>query len=148
MGLFLYQLHTSGYILERPRIPPIICEVVAPRKGLVRELSVESFDTNSNLSMESLNGIFGKIETLDEWNLPGSPMDVLTRRKAILKREFRWEEDTVPPTRTTCGLTSRIRPARDTGSILGRFTALTAVVSALFHGVVPIAFVTLQLTPS
>ena len=92
-GLFLYQLHTSAYILARPRIPAIICEVVAPRKGLVRELSVDSFDTNSNLSMESLNSIFVKVESSDEWTLAGSPMDVLARRQAILKREFRWEED-------------------------------------------------------
>lgn len=92
-GLFLYQLHTSAYILARPRIPPIICEVVAPRKGLVRELSVDSFDTNSNLSMESLNSIFVKVESSDEWTLAGSPMDVLARRQAILRREFRWEED-------------------------------------------------------
>jgi hypothetical protein len=62
-GLFLYQLHTSGYLLERSRIPPIICEVVSQRKGLVRELSIDSFDTNSNLSMECLNSIFLKVES-------------------------------------------------------------------------------------
>jgi hypothetical protein len=93
-GLFLYQLHTSAYILQRDRIPPMICEAVAPRKGLVRELSVDNFDTNSSLSMESVNAIFAQVESSDEWDLAGSPMDVLARRRAVLKREFRWEEDT------------------------------------------------------
>ena len=93
-GLFLYQLHTSVYLLDRTGIPAIICEIVAPRRGLVRELSVESFDANSNIPMEALNAIFLKVEMSDEWNLPGSLADLLTRRKSILKREFRWDEDT------------------------------------------------------
>ena len=92
-GLLLYQLHTSNYVLGRQRIPPIVCEVVAQRKGLVRELSIDSFDSNSNLSMESLNSVFQKVESSDEWNVAGSSTDVLARRKGILQREFRWEED-------------------------------------------------------
>jgi hypothetical protein len=43
--------------------------------------------------MECLNSIFLKVESSDEWNLAGSSMDVLARRKAILQREFRWDED-------------------------------------------------------
>jgi len=92
-GVFLYQLHTSSYILERSRLPAIICEVVAPRKGLVRVQSIESFDANTTLSMEALDTILGKVEKLDEWNLPGSDADVLARRRGVLKREFRWDED-------------------------------------------------------
>lgn len=92
-GVFLYQLHTSSHILQRPNIPAIICEVVTPKKGLVRVQSIESFEANSGLSMEALDAILAQVEKLDEWNFAGSPADMLVRRREILKREFRWDED-------------------------------------------------------
>jgi hypothetical protein len=33
------------------------------------------------------------LEKLGEWSFPGSSADVLARRREILKREFRWDED-------------------------------------------------------
>lgn len=93
-AVFLYHLHTSAHLLESSRIPVIVCEVVAPKKGLVREQSIESFEANSALSMEALDAILGRIDKLDEWNLSGSSSDVLERRRGVLKREFQWEEDT------------------------------------------------------
>src|SRR5205814_278324 len=45
-GLLRYQLHTSARLLGKEGLVPIVCEVVAPRKGLVREQSIESFDAN------------------------------------------------------------------------------------------------------
>lgn len=92
-GLFLYHLHTSARLLGRDGLTPIICEVVAPRKGLVREQSIESFDVNSTLSIEAIDAIMGRVERLSEWNLPGQPQEVLTRRQDILKREFSWEDE-------------------------------------------------------
>jgi hypothetical protein len=92
-GLFLYHLQTSAHLLGRDGITPIICEVVAPRKGLVREQSIESFDVNTTLSIEAIDAIIGRVERLSEWNLPGQPQEVLTRRQDILKREFSWEDE-------------------------------------------------------
>jgi hypothetical protein len=96
-GIFLYQLQTSAALLDRPVQPSIICEVVAPRRGLVREQSVESYEANNDLSREALDAILIRIEKLDEWNLPGSIPDVLARRRDVLKREFQWEDDTGIP---------------------------------------------------
>ena len=92
-GLLLYHLHTSARLLGREGLTPIICEVVAPRKGLVREQSIECFDVNSALSIEAIDGIMGQIERAPEWNLPGQPQEVLTRRQDLLKREFSWEDN-------------------------------------------------------
>jgi len=92
-GLLLYHLHTSARLLGRDGLTPIICEVVAPRKGLVREQSVECFDANSALSIEAIESIVGQLERAPEWNLPGQPQEVLTCRQAILKQEFSWEDE-------------------------------------------------------
>jgi len=92
-GLLLYHLHTSARLLGHDGLTPIVCEVVAPRKGLVREQSIECFDANSAMSIEAIDGIMGQVERTAEWNLPGQPQEVLTRRQDILKREFSWEDE-------------------------------------------------------
>ena len=91
--LLLYQLQTSARLLGRDGRTAIICEVVAPRKGLVRELSVEWFDANNTMSIEAIDGIMAQIEKRAEWNLAGQPQDILTRRQELLKREFSWEDE-------------------------------------------------------
>ena len=92
-GLLLYHLHTSAHLLGREGLTPIVCEVVAPRKGLVREQSIESFDANTTLSIEAIDAMIGQVEQISEWNLPGQPQEVLARRQDILKREFSWEDE-------------------------------------------------------
>lgn len=92
-GLFLYHLHTSAQLLERSGRPPIICEVVAPRKNLVREQSIESFEANSALSIEAIEAIMARTETTEEWKQVGQPQELVTRRKAILEREFSWHDE-------------------------------------------------------
>jgi hypothetical protein len=93
-GIFLYQLRTSTALLGRNTLPPIICEVVARRKALVRERSVESYEANNDLSREALDAILNRIERTDDWNMAGSVADVVARRRDLLKREFHWEDDT------------------------------------------------------
>ncbi len=92
-GLLRYQLHTSARLLEKEGLVPIVCEVVAPRKGLVREQSIESFDANSAMSIEAIDAIMARVERTAEWTHSGQPQEVLTRRQEILKREFSWEDE-------------------------------------------------------
>lgn len=91
-GLLLYHLHTSAYLLERAK-PSIICEVVAPRKGLVREQSIESFEANSALSLEAIEAVMKQAEYAPEWTQPGPPQEVLVRRKEVLRQMFSWKEE-------------------------------------------------------
>jgi len=92
-GLFLYHLNTSAYLLGRDRLAPIICEVVAPRRGLVREQSIENFEINSTLSLQAIDRLFNDIEALRDWTSSGQPGEILARRREILKREFNWEDE-------------------------------------------------------
>lgn len=92
-GLFLYHLHTSARLLGRAGLPPIICEVVAPRKGLAREQSIESFEVNSAMSIEAIEAVMAKVEQMPAWVQPGQRQELLTRRKETLQREFTWEDE-------------------------------------------------------
>jgi hypothetical protein len=92
-GLLLYQLHTSAMIAGGNPKPSMICEIVAPKKGLVRELSIESFEDNSFLSIEALEKLISGAETHSAWNLQGSPAELLNSRRNVLEELFRWSDE-------------------------------------------------------
>jgi hypothetical protein len=92
-GLLLYQLHTSAAITGSNPKPPMICEIVAPKKGLVREMSIESFEENSFLSIEAIEKLISSAEDDPAWNEQGSPADVLHSRRRVLETMFRWSSD-------------------------------------------------------
>ena len=92
-GLMLYQLHTSAKLVGGVEKPPMICEVVAPRKGLVRELSIESFEENSFLSIEAVEKLIATAEAHPAWNQAGAAGDKLNRRRDVLDEMFRWSDE-------------------------------------------------------
>lgn len=92
-GLLLYQLQTSATLAGSSSKPSMICEVVAPRKGLVRELSIESFEENNLLSVEALEKLIARAEMQPGWNVQGSPADRLNARRGILQDLFRWSDE-------------------------------------------------------
>lgn len=92
-GLMLYQLHTSAKIVGGVEKPSMICEVVAPKKGLVRELSIESFEENSSLSVEAMERLIGAAEDDPKWNFGETDNDRLQSRRAVLEGLFRWSDD-------------------------------------------------------
>jgi hypothetical protein len=91
-GLLLYQLHTSSHLLGADRIPSMICEVVAPRRGLVRELSIESCDENASKSVEAMEAVIAVAEADPQWNLPGPPIEMLNRRRDVITLLFHWKD--------------------------------------------------------
>jgi hypothetical protein len=92
-GVLLYHLHTSARLLGGESMPAIVCEVVAPRRGLVREQSIESFEFNSAMSVEAIEKIIAEVEVLDQWNQRGQPQEILNRRRVILKDQFSWDDE-------------------------------------------------------
>jgi hypothetical protein len=94
LGILLYHLHTSAALLDRTTtMPPIVCEAVAPRRSLVREQSIESFEANSALSVEAIEKIMAGVESIEEWNRVGQPQEVLDRRREVLRQQFSWDDE-------------------------------------------------------
>lgn len=56
----LYQLTVSHQVANCDR-PVLVCEIVAPRKTLVRELSIQSFQANSQLSERAITAFIDAI---------------------------------------------------------------------------------------
>ena len=92
MHVMLYQLAVSAEVLGVSR-PPIICEIVAPRKSLVRELSINSYQQNSQLSAQAITAFLDSIATSDEWVAAESSPDAYPRCKAMLLDKIVWPRD-------------------------------------------------------
>jgi hypothetical protein len=92
-GLMLYHLHVSARLVEMESPPAILCEVLAPRKGFIREQAIESFEENNALSIEAIEKVISSVEKTDGWNLDGQPQEVLARRRQILENHFSWDDE-------------------------------------------------------
>jgi len=95
----LSALHLSLYHLavaadqcrcERPRF---LCEIVAPRKTLVRELSTANFLENTQLPRRAIESLVADIEQSPEWVQSLSEPGAFSLCKAILLDRVRWPRD-------------------------------------------------------
>ena len=91
--ILLYQLSISSDVLGRPLCPPIICEIVAPRKTLVRELSISSYQHNSQLSAQAVARFIDSIGESEDWRAAAASPDAYPKCKAILLEHVKWPRD-------------------------------------------------------
>jgi len=89
--LMLYQLRVSSSILSKPL--HLICEVVAPKKTLVRELSAFNYQENSLLSQRAVEAYLAGITTSDRWQQAKLQSSAFAACKAILEEQVRWPND-------------------------------------------------------
>lgn len=54
LHLYLYGLETANHWIGRSGLPPIVCEILAPRSDLVRKAAVESYLTNDALGGQAV----------------------------------------------------------------------------------------------
>ncbi len=92
MHVMLYQLTISSELLGVGR-PSVICEIVAPRKTLVRELSISSFQQNSQLSAQAVAAFIDSIANSDEWRSAESSSGGYLKCKEILLEKVVWPRD-------------------------------------------------------
>ena len=91
LHVMLYQLRVSSDLVGTPL--NFICEVVSPKKTLVRELSSFSYQENSLLSQKAVEAYLAGITTSDAWQLAKSHHSAFSACKAILESRVRWPND-------------------------------------------------------
>ncbi|MFO0590499.1 MAG: hypothetical protein U0441_23355 [Polyangiaceae bacterium] len=93
LHVVLYQLHVaSGYQPGRME-PHFICEVVAPRKTLVRELSAVNFQSNDRLTEEAVDRFLRGIAESDEWKRAAAGNNAFSECKRLLEDRIYWPDD-------------------------------------------------------
>lgn len=90
LHVMLYQLETADAWRPAPCRPHFVCELVAPRKTLVRELSILNYQQNDRLSVEAVEACIRAFEALDEWRLAASGSGGFARCRELLNERFRW----------------------------------------------------------
>ena len=90
--VMLYQLVVSSQLCHDER-PLMICEIVAPRKTLVRELSIISYQKNSQLSSNAVSTFINNIVTSDDWKKAKAEPDSFPQCKELLNQLVAWPRE-------------------------------------------------------
>jgi len=91
-GVLLYELEVASEWAGRPR-PSFVCEVVGPRKTLVRELSAQNYQENHLLPEAALRTAIKTVEESEEWRRARQESAAFVKCKEILIERFRWPTD-------------------------------------------------------
>lgn len=92
LGVLLYELEVAAAWASRSR-PYFVCELVGPRKTLVREVSTQNYQENHLLPEEALKAAIRGLEDGDEWKDAAEDHGAFVRCKALLVDRFRWPTD-------------------------------------------------------
>ena len=90
--LALYQLVTAAALCGDDR-PSFVCEVVAPRKTLVRELSVTSYLRNDQLPRRAVEEYVNKLGRTEQWKTAAADPSGFAGCLELARRYARWPED-------------------------------------------------------
>jgi hypothetical protein len=88
LHVMLYQLRVSSELISSRLY--FICEVVAPKKTLVREQSALNYQENSLLSLKAIEAFLVNITNSEEWRQAKSQSSAFAACKAILEEKVRW----------------------------------------------------------
>lgn len=95
--MMLYQLWTAVWFCSYGKKVRFVCEAIAPKKTLVRELSIINYQENNVLTASAVENYVSKITQSDSWNLAieesDSEIDAFARCKGILRDEVWWSDD-------------------------------------------------------
>jgi hypothetical protein len=106
--LLEYQLRVARDVIGISSPLKIVCEVVAPRKTLVREVSCELYQENNLLSTRAITAYIDAIEGSGEWQNARSHPNSFAKCKEILESRLHWGED-FESTSTPDGLMATLR---------------------------------------
>lgn len=97
LGLHLikYQLDVSRQFLGKTSPLSLVCEVVAPKKTLVREISYDFYQKNNLLPVQAVEAFIANIETGTDWQQALTEDNAFEKCKKILGDKAGWGEDYV-----------------------------------------------------
>jgi hypothetical protein len=93
LHLIKYLLGVSRQVLGLKQPLSLVCEVVAPKKTLVREISSDLYQENNLLPARAVEAFIAKIEMSAEWQQALKENGAFAKCKAILQEHVRWGED-------------------------------------------------------
>lgn len=97
LNIVLYQLERAAETLGRKDPISFVCEIVSPKRSVVRDLAANSFQENSALPLQAVQRLVRSIAETDEWKSAlGSEVPSLAAADLLSKR-FDWPDEDEPP---------------------------------------------------
>jgi hypothetical protein len=93
LHLLKYQLTVSRQLLKLSAPLTLVCEVVAPKKTLVREASCDLYQENNLLSAQAIEQFIANVEGSAEWQQALTEHGAFEKCREILRDKARWGED-------------------------------------------------------
>jgi len=91
--LVLYQLRVAHEVAAVSEPLKMVCEIVAPKKTLIREVSCALYQQNNLLSGQAIMAYIDKIEQSEEWQNAKLQSGAFVQCKNILQRIVLWPND-------------------------------------------------------
>lgn len=98
LNLILYQLDRARELLGFSKIN-FVCEIISPKKSIVRDLSADSYQQNNILPQRAIEFFIRRITDTDAWKDALISDDTKSSATDLLKKEFIWsdcEDDKIP----------------------------------------------------
>ncbi|MDQ8203344.1 hypothetical protein [Pelagicoccus sp. SDUM812003] len=92
LHLFLYKLKISKLVIGSADPLRITCEIVAPKKSLVREISNLDYQQNNLISTAAVTAYIEQLEESEEWQLACKSHDPFLECKNLLIDRLKWGE--------------------------------------------------------
>ncbi len=91
LNIILYQLDRARELLDRSPIT-LVCEIVSPKKSVVRDLSADSYQHNNMLPQQAIERFVRRVTETDDWQTALASDDPTLNAIDILQREFGWPD--------------------------------------------------------
>lgn len=94
LHILLYQLDVSREIMKTDASLYFVCEIIAPKRTLVRGLSAQNYIRNNLLPAQAVEEYINQIESSAEWQSAiTSDNDAFNKCRQILSERVRWGMD-------------------------------------------------------
>ena len=93
LHLVIYQLNVSRQLLGLEESVQLVCEIVAPKKTLVREISCDLYQQNNLLSAQAVEEFILRIEQSSAWQQALGEDGSFEKCRKILRDKVHWGED-------------------------------------------------------
>jgi hypothetical protein len=92
-NLIQYQLRVARDVAGITTPFKIVCELVAPKKTLVREVSWDLYQENNLFSMQAITAYIDAIERSEEWQFAKTQPGAFVRCRNILRDRVHWGDE-------------------------------------------------------
>lgn len=91
--LLYYQQMVACQYLELSNPPAFVCEILAPKKTLVRELSIDTYQENNFLPSRVVEAFIQRLQDSPDWQEALCAEGAFQKCRGLLREKAKWDEE-------------------------------------------------------